>query len=327
MLENMRLDLRMFDGAGAGGAGSGAGGEGAAAGVGQEAAAPDYHEYKRAQRRQGTNVRYGKQPEAPQQTQQEAPKAQEQAAAVQEQQTDPAQEWNDIRNNRFKAQFDADVQTIVQNRLKNSKEAETNLGKLAPILQGIAAKYGVKDANDIDALVAAYNDDDSLYEQEAMEKGVSVDTLKLTKQLERDREAFAQQQQAAQQQEMFNRHLQSLAQQAEELKKTYPQFDLRTELQNERFARMTSPNGGVSVADAFYAIHHQELQNSAMQYAVQRTQTEVANAIQAGQKRPVENGSRTQTPGLDIRSDPSKLKLADFRRIRDQMTAGEKIGF
>lgn len=59
MLENMRLDLRMFDGAGAGGAGSGAGGEGAAAGVGQEAAAPDYHEYKRAQRRQGTNVRYG----------------------------------------------------------------------------------------------------------------------------------------------------------------------------------------------------------------------------------------------------------------------------
>ena len=325
MTENLWLDLQMFAGEGAGGAGAAAGGEGAAPGVGQEAAAPDYHEYKRAKRPQGSNVRYGKQPEAPQQAQQQPQKAQEQAAAAQEP-ADPAQEWSDIRNNRYKAQFDADVQQIVQARLKNSKDAEATLGKLAPIIEGLAAKYG-KEAGDIDALVAAYNDDDSLYEKEAMERGVSVETLKLTKQLERDREAFAQQQQAAQQQVMFQQHFQNLAQQAEELKKTYPQFDLRTELQNERFARMTSPNGGVSVADAFYAIHHNELQNSAMQYAVQRTQVETSNAIQAGQKRPVENGSRQNTPGLDIRSDPSQLKLADFKRIRDQLMAGEKIGF
>jgi len=319
MTKNLWLDLQMFAGEGAGGAGAAAGGEGAAPGVGQEAAAPDYHEYKRAKRPQGYNVRYGKQPEAPQKAQQQEPQAQEQAAAAQEP-ADPAQEWNDIRNNRYKAQFDADVQQIVQARLKNSKDAEATLGKLAPIIEGLAAKYG-KEAGDIDALVAAYNDDDSLYEKEAMERGVSVETLKLTKQLERDREAFAQQQ------VMFQQHLQNLAQQAEELKKTYPQFDLRTELQNERFARMTSPNGGVSVADAFYAIHHKELQSNAMQYAVQRTQVETSNAIQAGQKRPVENGSRTQTPGLDIRNDPSKLKLADFRRIRDQVTAGAQIGF
>lgn len=322
MVEFMRLDLRMFDGgAGGAGAGAGAGGEGAATGVGQEAAAPDYHEYKRAQRR-GETAKFRGQPEAPKE--QPKPQAQEKAAASQqdEQKTDPAQEWNDIRNNRYKAQFDADVQSIVQNRLGKSKDAEAKLSKLAPILDGLAAKYG-KQAGDIDALVAAYTDDDSLYEDEAAEKGVSVETLKLTKQLE----SMKQQQAQQQQQQMFNNHLQNLAQQAEELKKTYPQFDLRAELQNERFARMTSPNGGVSVADAFYAIHHQELQNSAMQYAVQRTQVETANAIQAGQKRPVENGANTQTPGLDIRNDPSKLKYDDIRRIRDQIAAGAKIGF
>lgn len=325
MMEIKWLDLQMFAGEGAGCAGAGAGGEGAAAsGVGQEAAAPDYHEYRALRQKGQTPVKYGKQPEAAQ-TQEKAPQAQEQAAAAQTE-ADPAQEWSDIRNNRYKAQFDADVQQIVQARLKNSKDAEANMGKLAPILEGLAAKYG-KDASDIDSLVAAFTDDDSLYEQEAMEKGVSVETLKLTKQLERDREAFAQQQQAAQQQMMFQQHLQNLAQQAEELKKTYPQFDLRTELQNERFARMTSPNGGVSVADAFYAIHHNELQNSAMQYAVQRTQVETSNAIQAGQKRPVENGSRQTTPGLDIRNDPSMLKKNDFDRIRERLAAGEKIGF
>lgn len=323
MKDTIWLDLRMFDGEGAGGgAGAGAGGEGAAAsGVGQEAAAPDYHEYKRAKRPQEATVKYGKQPEAPQAQQEALQKTQEQAAAAQEE-VDPAQEWNDIRNNRFKKQFDADVQAIVQGRLKNSKDAEARLSQLQPVLDSLAQKYG-KDAGDIAGLVAAFTDDDSVYEQEAMEKGVSVETLRLTKQLE----GMQRQQQEMEQQRLFNQHFQSLAQQAEELKKTYPQFDLRTELQNERFARMTSPNGGVSVADAFYAIHHQELQNSAMQYAVQRTQVETSNAIQAGQKRPVENGSRQATPGLDIRSDPSKLKLDDFRRIRNQLVAGEKIGF
>lgn len=323
MKDTIWLDLRMFDGEGAGGgAGAGAGGEGAAAsGVGQEAAAPDYHEYKRAKRPQEAAVRYGKQPEAPQPKQEAPQETQEQAAAAQEE-ADPAQEWADIRNNRYKAQFDADVQQIVQNRLKNSKDAEARLSQLQPVLDSLAQKYG-KDAGDIAGLVAAFTDDDSVYEQEAMEKGVSVETLRLTKQLE----GMQRQQQEMEQQRLFSQHFQSLAQQAEELKKTYPQFDLRTELQNERFARMTSPNGGVSVADAFYAIHHQELQNSAMQYAVQRTQVETSNAIQAGQKRPVENGSRQATPGLDIRSDPSKLKLDDFRRIRNQLVAGEKIGF
>ena len=322
MADIFELDLRMFDGAGgAGGAGAGAGDGGAGAGVGQEAAAPDYHEYRALRRKGQTPVQYGKQPEAAR-TQEQAPQqAQEQAAAAQTE-TDPAQEWNEIRNSRFKQQFDADVQSIVQQRLKNSKDAEAKLGKLAPVLEAMAAKYG-KDAGDIDALVAAYTDDDSLYEQEAMERGVSVETLKLTRQLE----SMQKQRQEMEQQQAFQQHFQHLAQQAEELKKTYPQFDLRTELQNERFARMTSPNGGVSVADAFYAIHHAELQNSAMQYAVQRTQVETANAIQAGQNRPTENGSRQATPGLDIRSDPRNLKMDDFRRIRAQIAAGEKIGF
>ena len=45
------------------------------------------------------------------------------------------------------------------------------------MLDRLSAQYGV-DAGDIDGLMAAYKDDDSLYEEEALEKGISVATLK-----------------------------------------------------------------------------------------------------------------------------------------------------
>lgn len=312
---NRFLPFLNGDGGGGDGGGTGAGAAPAGdAGVTQAAAAPD----RRSKRNPLANVAYGRQPDAAGSQQRNA--QQDDAA----QGADPAQEWADIRNNRYKAQFDADVQQIVQQRLKNSKDAEAQLGKLAPILEGLGKKYGLKDASDIDGLIAAYNDDDSLYEEEAAEKGVSVDVLKTIKQMERERDEATRQNQQTMAQMQFQQHVQTLAQQAEQAKQLYPSLDLRQELQDPTFRRLTSPDVGLDVKTAFEVVHRQELQNAMMQIATQRTQQQMVNAIQAGQRRPTETGAR-RAPALDVRDDPSKWTKQDRAEVRRRVRNGERI--
>lgn len=314
----MRFTMRSFpifyegDGGAGGGMGAGAAATGDA-GVTQAAAVP---ENKRSKRNPLASVAYGKQPDAAGMQQGDA---QQDDAAV----ADPAQEWQNIRNNTHKAQFDADVQQIVQQRLKNSKEAEEKLGKLAPILESVAKKYG-KDPADIDGLLAAYNDDNSLYEEEAERRGVSVEVLKTIKGLERQRDQAqaANEQTAAQMR--FQQHVQMLSQQAEQAKQVYPGLDLRAELANDTFRRLVSPDVGVDVRTAYEVVHRNELQNAMMQMATQKTQQQVVNSIQAGQRRPVENGVQ-RTPGLDVRDDPSKWTKQDRAEVRRRVRNGERI--
>lgn len=312
------LDLQLFDGDG-GGSGAGAG---AADGAGmgqsvteQESALPASP--RRKQRNPLSNVRYGKQPDAmPQQTPQASAK-QETAPA------DPDAEWKDIRNNRYKKQFDADVQAILQDRFKNRQDAEQQMATLAPAIEALAKKHG-KDATDLAGIVAAITDDDSLYEEEALARGLPIEVVKTMSKLQKDNDAFQARESQRQTEMQFQQHIQNLATQAEELKKTVPTFDLRAELQNPRFAAMTSPNGGVSVEDAYFALHHKEMQQGSMIYAAQQTQQKLAQSIQAGRTRPSENGMRTQ-PTADVRDDPSKWTKADRAEIRRRVAAGEKI--
>ena len=313
----MRFTMRSFpiffegDGGAGGGMGAGAAATGDA-GVTQAAAVPD----RRSKRNPLANVAYGKQPDAASMQQESA---QQDDAAV----ADPAQEWLNIRNNTHKAQFDADVQQIVQQRLKNSKEAEDKLGKLAPILESVAKKYG-KDPSDIDGLIAAYNDDDSLYEEEAERRGIPVEALKTIKDLERKYEQSQAVNEQTAAQMRFQQHVQMLAQQAEQAKQVYPGLDLRAELANDTFRRLVSPEVNVDVRTAYEVVHRAELQNAMMQMATQKTQQQVVNAIQAGQRRPVENGVQ-RAPGLDVRDDPSKWTKQDRAEVRRRVRNGERI--
>lgn len=104
----------------------------------------------------------------------------------------------------------------------------------------------------------------------------------------------------------------------------YPGFDLRTELANPTFARLTSPAVGVDVKTAYEVVHHNEIAPAAMQYAVQRSQEKMANAIRSGVNRPNEAGVHAN-PAIDVRDDPSKWSKADREEVRRRVRAGERI--
>ncbi len=218
-------------------------------------------------------------------------------------------------------EYNGEMQKIIQSRLKTAKNAEEALGKLAPALEVLARKHGQDPANiDYEALAQAINNDDSFYEKKALEMGLSVETVKTMDQQKRD----AERQQRSLEQQKFQQHIDNLETQATELKKVFPKFDLRAELQNPVFARLTAPDMPFSVEDAYYAVHRKELQAAAMQVTAQTVAKKISNDIQSGNRRPSENGTTGQAPSVttfDYRSASKDQREALKKRIR----SGERI--
>ena len=262
------------------------------------------------------------------QTKAQEPK-QEQAAAAdnptEENKTDatPARmSWKDIMAD---PEYNREMQAVVQSRLRNAKGAEETLGKLTPALEVLARKHGQDPANiDYDALAKAISDDESYYEDKALEMGVSVETAKRIDQQERDTARQQREQQRTLEQQKFQQHIMKMEQQGEALKKVFPNFDLRTELQNPVFARMTSPNVGLSVEDAYYAVHRNEIQAAAMQVTAQKTAQKISNAIQSGSRRPNENGTSGQAPSVTT-FDYRSMSPEQRKALKDRIRSGEKI--
>lgn len=309
-----KFDLTLFDGGAGAGAGGGEGGTGADAGVSSEAAVPT-NPNRRRKENPLANVRYGKQG---QQGSVPAEQAQETTEA------DPESEWKAAKE-KYKDYFNKDTSSIVQDRLKNSKQAEATLAKLAPLLEQTAKKYG-KEATDIDGLMAAYTDDDSLYEEEAAEAGMPVSAYKQLKQLQADKQAADEQAARTLQEQQVQQHIQGMiASFDRDVKSVFPGADLRTELQNPDFRRLTSPEVGISPKDAYWLVHRQEIEAMTVQTVARKTQQKLSQSVQSGMNRPAENGSRDVSPALDIRDDPSKWSKMDREEVKRRVRNGEKI--
>ena len=226
-------------------------------------------------------------------------------------------------------EYNKQMQAVVQSRLKSAKGAEEALGKMAPAIEVMARKYGLDPNNmDYDALAKAINDDDAYYEDKALEMGVSVETAKKVDQMERNTERQKALEQRTLQEQMIQNHFVKLEQQAEAMKKVFPKFDLRAELQNPAFARMTAPGVGISVEDAYYAVHRDEIQTAAMQVTAQKTAEKISNAIASGSRRPDESGASSQAPSVSTfnYAKASRDQREAFKKdLRARLARGEKV--
>ena len=299
------LNLQLFA-EGAGGTGAGAGDGGTAQGPG--VTAPVAGEQKGV-KNPLANVKYG---------------IQESSAPVAEvNQPDRKAKFEELIKGEYKEEFDARTQDIIQKRLKGHKENEAKLTALAPILEQMASKYGV-DATDIEALAKAVEEDDSYYEQEAMDKGMTVKQLKEVKKMERENAALKAQMEEAQRQENGKKLYSQWMTQADETKKVYPSFDLQAEMQNQKFVDLLRSN--IDVRTAYEVTHKDEIIAGAMQFTAKTVEQKVANKIAANGARPTENGMSSQSPSL-VKSDVSQLSKEDRAEIIRRVQRGEKIKF
>jgi len=230
--------------------------------------------------------------------------------------------WDEIMKD---PDYNAEMQKTVQARVKAYKDREA---KLAPAMEILAKRYGLETENlDADKLAEAIVNDQSFYEDRALELGVSVDEAMKLDQAERKAQQEKQAQDQSLRDQLIQQHFEGLQRQAEELKKVFPSFDLMTEIQNnETFARMTAPGGGISVEDAYYATHRKELQAAQSQVIAQKTAQMVTNNIRSGMARPVEAGTgAASVPSFNTNAMSREQREALKKRIRQAAARGERI--
>lgn len=308
----MTLNLQLFA---EGGAGAGDGGTGAEGTTGSNvvAAAPQTKGVKNPL----ADVQYGKQDDV------QTTDAQKEKDSILET-PDRNKEFERLIKSEYKDLYDAKVQDTIQKRLKSTKETVDKYEALTPTLEMLYKKYGV-DADDIKALNKAIEEDDSYYEEEALEKGVTVQQLKDIKKMERENAELKRQMQEQTTRERANQLYSKWMNQAEELKTIYPSFDLGVELQNPRFLDLLrSPN--IDVRTAYEVIHKDDIISGAMQFTAKAVEKKLANKIIANGARPIENGMSSQSASL-TKSDVSQLTKADRQEIARRVARGDKISF
>ena len=232
-----------------------------------------------------------------------------------------AQAYKEFTRGEYKDLYDADVQRIVQQRLRGAKGAEESLGKIQGSLDLLKKTYGT---DDLDRLNEAIMNDSRYYEDEAMKRGMDVETYKALQQKDALIEQYRQQQEAEAERQRQTQQVYRWRQEEQQLKQTFPEFDLETEMENSNGELFQMLNRGVSLEHAYLALHMDDIVGNTVQAAMMRGQQKTLEAVRANGLRPAENGAGDARAGKgDI--DLSKLTSKQMRDIEKRLMRGETI--
>lgn len=235
--------------------------------------------------------------------------------------------FDDLIKGRYKQDYQAKFDKALNKRMSKAnaqiQEGIDFRNKLTPALEKFAAKYGIKDSTDIDSIVSAIDSDNSIYEEIATERGVTVEQAKELMQAERIiRQDEIRQQQDAQK-IAFQNQMNAWRQEAEELKEYYPNFNFELESKNDKFREWL--NRGMSVKDAYEHIHLPEFLSGAMGYAYNQCRQDIADTMRANANRPIENGTSQQQASNYSGMSFDKLNQNQIKELLNAASLGEKI--
>lgn len=310
MVENkLMLNLKLFDGEGA-----------SPAAAGGEASGDENGNVSAAGRQRAKNplasVQYGK----------EAEGEEEEAAAPEEadnEETEEPESFDSLIQGKYKKDFESRVQQVINRRFRETKELEAVRAKTEPILEILAEKYGL-DLSDLDGIHKAMEGDDALYEQAAMDHGMTTDQYRELSNVRAENRRLRERQEEALRRQRAGERIAQLRNECESLRGIYPNIDFDEEMQNPAVTRLLSAN--LDFRTAFEAAHMHDIMQGTIRYAVQKTREDTARNIRTRQARPAEegSGSRVSPPA---KRDVSKLTKADRAEIARRAAAGAHISF
>ncbi len=238
---------------------------------------------------------------------------------------DKAKQFEELINGEYADEFDRAHQKRFNGRYAEMKKHQERADKLqgqldgyGPIVDMMRDKYGIDDPA---KLLEAMNADDSLFEAEGAEDGMTGrakrEFLKMKRQTARANERL----ETENREKAIRENQKKLLARADEVKATFPDFDLVRELQNPKFAERVER--GEDMEDVYKLIHYDELITGAIKTAKSKAAQEVVSNITARGKRPRENGTGKGVPG---NADFSIDNLTrDQREVLDRaIQAGER---
>lgn len=218
--------------------------------------------------------------------------------------SDPGGEFEKLIRGRYKAEYDARVKSTIQQRLKGSRETVEKYRALEPTIAILEKKYGVE-AGDLDALSRAIRE-----ECDPQAEGKPEDTA------EEERTRMVRQ--------GADRIYTGWMQEAEQLRKVYPDFDFRGEMANPRFVELLRSR--VDVKTAYEVVHKDEIIPAAMAYAAKTVEQKLAGKFRSAGSRPAENGMNSQGAVL-LGNDVSRLSKKEIADVCRRVERGERVSF
>lgn len=317
LIKLLPVNLRLFDDAGGGDAGagdsSGSTGE-AQAGIQLPGQGTALGTKKKGDDKKPV-VLYGKQDQDSNPAQQHDNNVQDANAQPQKTPEQLKAEYEMLRRGEFKQFFDQEIQNIINKRFRNMKTLENQIAAMNPIIDVLAEKYGTDDVN----VIANRLRQDSLQEL-ADAAGMTVEQYEQIMKLRQENKMLKKRQETLEAEQKINAQVLKWQQEAETMKAKYPNFDLRTELQNENFVSLL--RAGVSVEAAYQVCHMDEI----IAGTAKQAQNNVVENIKAKGNRPKENATNP-APGIILKSDPRNLTREDREEIARRVARGEVIRF
>jgi len=236
-----------------------------------------------------------------------------------------AENFENLIKGEYKDEFAKRTQGIINDRFKDYKTLQNTVKSQGEILDMLSEKYGTK-AGDLKALQKAMSDDESFYEQEALEKGLSVEQLKELKAYERENRKLKEAMQKAETEEKGKQIYAQWVNEGEALKAKFSltDFNLARELENPDFIGMLER--GVSLEGAYKAVHFDDMIGGAMLKTAGAVRQQMANNIASRAARPRENGVSSQN-AAQFKSNVSSLSKADRAEIAKRVARGASISF
>ena len=223
-----------------------------------------------------------------------------------------------IKSDDYKDEHKAYMDKTIADRLKKYKDIEENLGKHKAILDTVAYKYGVNptDDNFLEVLAEKIDADDSYYENYAMEHDISTEEARRIVTMERKVAQIDAEKAERERVEQARQQIMTLRQNAEKTKSQFPDFDLETEMQDEKFRRLCAVNNGDTTA-AYMACHYNDIIANTVQMASKKIQAQTAQAVASNKARPVENGISSTAPSV-VQQDFRNMSLQELRKFADE---------
>ena len=241
---------------------------------------------------------------------------QSQATTIEENETNTTEKipYADlIKSDDYKDAHKEYMDKTIADRFKKYKGMEDDLGKHKEILDIVANKYGVNstDENFLEVLMEKIEADDSYYENYAMEHDISTDEARRIVTMQRKVDKIEAQEQQRQREEQARQQFMVLQQNAQKTKAQFPEFDLETMMQDEKFRRLCAVTNGDTTA-SYMACQWNSIVPNMVHNASKQAQMQTVRAVASNNARPIENGLSSSASSV-VETNFANMSLSDLR--------------
>lgn len=230
--------------------------------------------------------------------------------------------WDSYRKGEGKPFVDAHIQNIINKRYSETKQLESQLSTLQPLLAAIAQDYGIEDLTDTGAVVNAYLNNEQRILDRAAKSGMSVEQQKQFDALRTENSQLRQQQAFEQRAANANALRAQWDTETQKIVETIdPDFSLDEAFENQEFYdAVVKQNLPLEMA---YFCAFQDRYNELISAKAEKA---VTDNIRARGQRVPENGSGSQATATS-QVDLSKLTDKQLDEYAKRALKGERIDF